>query len=257
LWYRTDEKKVEEMNEIDYMIAYNLYMLEKDRHDRVDMANNRLSSYIPMYDRFIEGSFPRDITYNFNSTPNTWPPIVNTSTTSITYGNTTNPVVIEAANSIKTNGAVIFTSGSRGTIRAPHVEILPGFIAEPGSVVLFDTPQRMHCTPYATLASSAGTLHGKMAEAKIESPILQAISLYPNPTQSGASLKLTNYNNTQVRINIYNIVGVQVLPERREEIFNNESERDIPLNTESLGAGIYIVKVSYGDTFKSLKLQKE
>lgn len=257
LWYRSDESSVEEMNGIDYMIAYNLYMLEKDRHDRVDMANNRLSSYIPMYDRFIEGNFPRAITYNFNSTPNTWPPIVNTGTASIMYGNTANPVVIEAANSIKTNGAVIFASGSRGTIRAPHVEILPGFAALPGSVVLFDTPQRMHCTPYATLASSAGTLHGKMVEARMESPIARDITLYPNPTKSNATLKFKNYNNSQVRINIYNIVGVQVMPERKEEIFNNESEREIQISTEDLGAGIYIIKISYGEDFKSLKLQKE
>lgn len=246
----------EENNGLDYMLAANLYLLQKDREDRIDVTNNQLATFVPMYDREIDLIYPATRSYNCKllSPPNTWPPITNVHSTFITYGSKTNPLIIEAANSITARKAV-FNSDAKVDIIAPHTDLLPGFHAVYGSVCTVYN-ERLKCTSYITNNSCGIGLKSAVISDDIKQEKPTSISLYPNPTSENTSIKLSNYNNLTVKIGIYDMIGKLKSREYIAEVANNEDEKDINLDTESLPVGIYIVKVSHGDTYTSVKLEK-
>jgi hypothetical protein len=78
------------------------------------------------------------------------------------------------------------------------------------------------------------------------------ISLYPNPTSSKTTLTLSGYENTSVSVMIFDLVGREVYTQLEKDI--TAREHQAVLNTETLQAGTYIVKVFNGTEEKIAKL---
>jgi hypothetical protein len=79
-----------------------------------------------------------------------------------------------------------------------------------------------------------------------------SISLHPNPTSSKTTLTLSGYENTSVSVMIFDLVGREVYTQLEKDI--TAREHQAVLNTESLQAGTYIVKVFNGTEEKIAKL---
>ena len=72
----------------------------------------------------------------------------------------------------------------------------------------------------------------------VENLVNQPFSFYPNPVKSELNVKLKNYSNTEIEI--YNILGKRVY----NQIINSSSK----LNVQSLKSGVYILKITQGNT---------
>jgi len=70
--------------------------------------------------------------------------------------------------------------------------------------------------------------------------------VYPNPADNSVSIKLTNFNNEETYVNLYDSYGHLVLSKN----FYNEVE----LNTSSLSAGVYYLKLKTGKTVEGQKI---
>lgn len=79
-----------------------------------------------------------------------------------------------------------------------------------------------------------------------------SISLHPNPTSSKTTLTLSGYENTSVSVMIFDLVGREVYTQLEKDITTREHQA--VLNTETLQAGTYIVKVFNGTEEKIAKL---
>lgn len=248
---------LDEKNGIDYMIAFNLYLLKKGHTNRIDVANNEEVGFIPMYDRVIEGTFPRSKTLPKLVTSSTFPPTQSLVNCTYTYGNIQTPAIIQAANSIDATNCH-FEPHSRAILRAPHIELSPGFDARYGTVCDVQENQRMECTSYTQVVGPGNcpSIGLKMAESNPEVKIekLKTVSLYPNPTENDATIRLVNYDKTMVNIRIYNTLGREMMQFSNIEI--TDDEQNYYMNLERLGTGIYIVKIDQGDYSTSLKLEK-
>lgn len=259
-WYydKPTEERLEEKNGLNYMIAHNLYLMSKDEQPKIDVANNQIASMINLYDRRIDGAFPRTATISkkvFNT--NVFPPSVSTINCDYTYGTGIVPAIIEAANSIDARNCH-FEPNSRATIRAPHIELSPGFDARYGSVCEVIN-ERMECRPYTQLYGNGGCDNIALKSASymatgVLDKINKSIDLYPNPTSDNASLKFKNYEGANATIGIYNMVGKLIRQFGKVEIL--EAEQDYYLNLEGIDVGIYLVTIKQGDHTTTLKLQK-
>jgi hypothetical protein len=254
-----------EQNGLDYLMGYSLYKLARYHNgldkNMIDIADNSDAAFPNLFNRVITNTFPSGFTGQYISNATNQGNTLNGFTSPSSTGGASTADV-QAAYSMEVRCKVNPTGRVR--FKAPHVVFTPGFNSLPGAVVSVDTPQRMDCDAgNIAIGNNNGTNNYvvivKSATAsstqKVEKPL--SITLYPNPTSENATIKLTNYNNLKLRIGIYDIVGKLVMKEMTEEVYNNEDEKEIQLHTESLPMGIYIVKVSYGDTYTSLKLQKQ
>jgi hypothetical protein len=79
-----------------------------------------------------------------------------------------------------------------------------------------------------------------------------SISLHPNPTSSKTTLTLSGYENTSVSVMIFDLVGRKVYTQLEKDI--TARDHQAVLNTETLQAGTYIVKVFNGTEEKIAKL---
>lgn len=257
-WYNPAFNTVEEKNGLDYLIAHNLYLMSKDEQPKIDVANNQVTSMINLYDRRIDGAFPRTASISkkvFNT--NVFPPSVSTINCDYTYGTGIVPAIIEAANSIDARNCH-FEPNSRATIRAPHIELSPGFDARYGSVCEVIN-ERMECRPYTQLYGNGGCDNIALKSASyMATEVLdkrnKSIDLYPNPTSDNASLKFKNYEGANATIGICNMVGKLIRQFGKVEIL--EAEQDYYLNLEGIDVGIYLVTIKQGDHTTTLKLQK-
>lgn len=254
-----------ERNGLNYMLAHNIYYLQNRAPVYIDASDNTLAAFPQLFDRTISGTFPRTFTSALPGLP----------AYSWTYANSTTPSLIQASNSITSsvNNCTVLPTG-RLTLRAPHIELLPGFDARVGSVVLLDSPKRMDCTQHTVIPGfdnngnfisnvsapiapppSGGNLQNKMAKPEQENDFHRSEVLFPNPASDYVVVSLRNYINLAVNIQIFDVLG-QVVSDKVQKIPQDFVDQvRIPLH--HLGTGIYIVKISYGDTIKSLKLQKE
>jgi hypothetical protein len=86
--------------------------------------------------------------------------------------------------------------------------------------------------------------------SKFDQPF--AFSLHPNPASSVAKLTLTNYQNTNANIKIFDLMGREMLEVIEKDITNRE--HNVNLDIERLAPGTYIVKVNNGFDEKVTKL---
>jgi hypothetical protein len=78
------------------------------------------------------------------------------------------------------------------------------------------------------------------------------LSLHPNPASSVAKLTLTNYQNTNANIKIFDLMGREMVEVVEKDITSRE--HNVDLDIERLAPGTYIVKVNNGFDEKVTKL---
>ncbi|MEI6313217.1 MAG: T9SS type A sorting domain-containing protein, partial [Bacteroidota bacterium] len=92
--------------------------------------------------------------------------------------------------------------------------------------------------------------NGKKEESKIVSSIIHGNTsiiigeLYPNPTSSNASVDITVFQNTSVRIKMIDAIGKQVINTTSELVTGTNK---INLNMSHLSEGVYIVSIQVGE----------
>ena len=85
----------------------------------------------------------------------------------------------------------------------------------------------------------------------------RGISVYPNPTLNQSTISLTGYDNSNVDINVYDIMGKAVINVHSGLILTDHYTNSI--NLENLSQGLYFIKVSSTDNSigETIKLIKE
>lgn len=172
------------------------------------------------------------------------------------------------ADSIVINGNVSSTNGSvvriistkpinhlSGTID-PSISHYQGTIYPASTIVPLDeTTVKSFCSSSDYKAKSY-PYSEKLATNKVKDTlieIMRTLSLHPLPTSSTTTLTLSNYENTNVSIKIYDMVGREVYTQLEKDI--KSDKHAVVLNTEGLYTGIYIVKVNNGIEEKNIKLE--
>ncbi|MBL7891791.1 MAG: T9SS type A sorting domain-containing protein [Bacteroidia bacterium] len=79
------------------------------------------------------------------------------------------------------------------------------------------------------------------------------VNLYPNPVQNSTTLSFELNKSTEVSITIFNLTGQLAAAVKSTELISKGIQQ-IPLNTESLDAGIYFVKISCAEFTKAVKM---
>lgn len=260
-WFNHSDNtfRVEEKNGLDYMLAHNLNYLQMAAYNlplKIDVANNIPTVMPCLYYRRVEGTFPRSVTMSVKSNNLNFPPISTQSLCTYTYGTNEVPANIQAADSIDARNCH-FEPNSRTILRAPHIELSPGFDARYGSVCDVQRNDRMECTPYNLLVGigSCPPAALKVAENRVrETESVKSISIFPNPAENDVTLKMVNYDKARVDISIFNMIGREMIQFKGIEI--TDDEQNYNMNLEKLNTGIYIVKIKQGDYSTSLKLEK-
>lgn len=88
-----------------------------------------------------------------------------------------------------------------------------------------------------------------------ENSIENSISVYPNPTQTVSTINYFSVSNDEVNIELYNIVGEQVM-----NIFNgtvNTGNNQFEISMADLPKGVYVVKITDSKGIHTVKLIKE
>lgn len=103
-----------------------------------------------------------------------------------------------------------------------------------------------------TTAIDQAIIHCETANF-IENPFQSLdLNVWPNPAQNTAFI---NYNlsvNTEININIYNLLGENV-----KTVINNEQQigqQNIPINTDDLPNGVYFIKLDSAEDSRTIKL---
>ncbi|MFL5753060.1 MAG: N-acetylmuramoyl-L-alanine amidase [Bacteroidia bacterium] len=115
----------------------------------------------------------------------------------------------------------------------------------------------------AGLVWSKITSNGQQVDtttASVGLNVLQAIwsglDVYPNPFAKSFILRYQLAGNTLVKISIVDVLGKDVVLKTAEE---NAGKYELSVNTESAGLsqGIYLLKISFGDQSKFIRMIKE
>ena len=91
------------------------------------------------------------------------------------------------------------------------------------------------CTACASLSNNAFELENE-------------ISIYPNPSLGGKFTVILPNKSTDIKLNIYNALGQEVLK------MKNISGKNFEVNSESLSAGIYYVRIGFESKMVTKKL---
>jgi hypothetical protein len=81
---------------------------------------------------------------------------------------------------------------------------------------------------------------------------LALISLFPNPSNNEATVKIQLETSSKVAVNVYDITGALVMQVAAKEL--GKGEHSINLNTTSLANGEYFVTVAKDAKVQTLKL---
>ena len=243
----------EEKNGLDYMMAHNLYLLEKGNSLKIDMASNKFVKFVNLYDRVIEGTFPRSNGVIMPVTNPTFPPTVTNQYVSFTYGTPQYPADIQAANSIDARNCE-FLPNSKASLRAPHIILSPGFNAKYGSVCDVRENSRMECKDYSYINSGikGASIIGKSTLNNQTQIIEPSISLYPNPTTSISKINVKGFKNTDLLVLVYDLMGREIFRQNENDI--ETEDFDISLKTNGFQDGTYIVKVKNKDIEKVARM---
>jgi hypothetical protein len=79
----------------------------------------------------------------------------------------------------------------------------------------------------------------------------QTISVYPNPADDYTQIHLTNIENETVIVKVIDLNG-QIVSEKNYGELNGEVF--LPVNTQLLAAGVYMIQMNIGESLKTVKL---
>jgi hypothetical protein len=82
------------------------------------------------------------------------------------------------------------------------------------------------------------------ATSKTQEPIIEGLTIYPNPTSSG-KIYITTKLSLDKKVEIFNVLGKKVL-----ETISTSKE----VNVSQLTAGVYIIKIKEGEATATRKL---
>lgn len=122
------DASTEAYTELDYMLLFNLYSLAFPQNAYYNLEDWGSVGYNNLLDRDITASFPKVF-------PNQGNPVV--------VGGKAQPAHVQAAQSLTLEAKL--SSGAAVNFSAPHVTMMPGFVANYGSVSVIENA-RMDCT---------------------------------------------------------------------------------------------------------------
>jgi len=93
---------------------------------------------------------------------------------------------------------------------------------------------------------------GNDIASQIHSPVMDELSIYPNPTRDVAICKTSSYNNEKIRITVRDLSGNQILS---QQLVVRNSQAKIDLS--KVISGIYFLEISTANQRKILKLVKQ
>ena len=147
-------------------------------------------------------------------------------------------------------------------IEFPNSSISPSIVRDPfgnpkckSEVVMDPNKINSFCSSFDYKAKNFSLKSSKYEPKellKFKTNLLQSLSLHPNPASSVAKLTLTNYQNSNVNIKIFDLMGREMLEVVEKDITNRE--HNVDLDIERLAPGTYIVKVNNGFDEKATKL---
>lgn len=82
------------------------------------------------------------------------------------------------------------------------------------------------------------------ASSKTQEPIIEGLTIYPNPTNSG-KIYISTKSSLDKKVEIFNVLGKKVL----ETIITSKE-----VNVSTLTAGVYIIKIKEGEATATRKL---
>jgi hypothetical protein len=82
------------------------------------------------------------------------------------------------------------------------------------------------------------------ATSKTQEPIIEGLTIYPNPTSSG-KIYITTKLSLDKKVEIFNVLGKKVL----ETVITSKE-----VNLSNLTAGVYIIKIKEGEATATRKL---
>ena len=82
------------------------------------------------------------------------------------------------------------------------------------------------------------------ASSKTQEPIIEGLTIYPNPTNSG-KIYISTKSSLDKKVEIFNVLGKKVL----ETIITSKE-----VNVSNLTAGVYIIKIKEGEATATRKL---
>ena len=78
-----------------------------------------------------------------------------------------------------------------------------------------------------------------------ENQMIQNFSIYPNPADNIANVSFASINGQKVNVDIVNMMGQIV---QGNTVQAAEGENLVMLDTQNIGAGVYLVKITAGGT---------
>jgi hypothetical protein len=170
-----------------------------------------------------------------------------------------NKVIIVKAPVYSNNGTKVILRAGNAIIVDVNGSIDPASVTQelssdmPGCEEVLPSVNYNFIQSYCTDKNRYNPNYSKMIlnQSKIENST-SSISLHPNPTSSKTTLTLSGYENTSVSVMIFDLVGREVYTQLEKDI--TAREHQAVLNTETLQAGTYIVKVFNGTEEKIAKL---
>jgi len=75
------------------------------------------------------------------------------------------------------------------------------------------------------------------------------LSVFPNPTNDFISLDFSDYNNTELYAEMFNILGQKV------KVFENLNTTEI-LDLSELNEGVYLLKITHNGAIQTIKIKK-
>lgn len=82
------------------------------------------------------------------------------------------------------------------------------------------------------------------ASSKTQEPIIEGLTIYPNPTNSG-KIYITTKSSLDKKIEIFNVLGKKVL----ETVITSKE-----VNVSTLSPGVYFIKIKEGEASATRKL---
>lgn len=90
-------------------------------------------------------------------------------------------------------------------------------------------------------------------EDEMDSPLSFSVSAYPNPFNPVTTIKVNTVRKQSVSVTVYNALGVKIT-----DILQNETlspgEHKLEFDGNGLPSGVYFVRVTYGNIFKTIKV---
>ena len=168
------------------------------------------------------------------------------------YGNSTCATISSWCTTNGINPAAKFS--------ATAVSMSPyGAAGMPKVIVLGGTSHTVYYNQNGSAATQPGiqnaistAIAANVTTLKENSVSFSSLEIYPNPTNSSASLSLKLAKETKVKIEILNVLGQKVMDVNTGTL--SEGNNTLNINTSELSNGNYFITCSNGNTTKTVKL---